>query len=152
MGLFRTIYCSACGTAWRVAHDLGAGRDVRCKQCFTVFPVPLPIANVPVLSRKSKSKNRQIAEDITPEKRTPAQLMDVDDFPTDLRRALSEGTTDPVVIPPSEAQTRPGRPALGLSREEAARIAFDLDAQNDPLRRTGAGLLRVPKDILEDYD
>ena len=131
----RTIYCSACGTAWAVPAHLTPGRRVRCRDCYVVFAVPELPHRVPVLGSRPDKKGQ-------PDSGTPVRLLDIAEFPTDLREAIG-----PILPPASEPDPSeaPTNPSLGaVDRAAAERRAFDLDARGDPLRRTGAGIHRVP--------
>lgn len=131
----RTIYCSACGTAWAIDRTLSVGRAVRCQECFVVFPVPGTPKAVPVLHERAPAPP-------PPHEGTPARVLNVADFPTDLREAIGPPDTEERTPDASEAPTRPSIPVM--SKSEAERRAFDLDERGRPRRRTGARVLRVP--------
>ncbi|MFT7622597.1 MAG: hypothetical protein ACI9WU_001770 [Myxococcota bacterium] len=142
----RTIWCSACGTRLKLPTTVAIATPVRCARCTVVFPVPpMPPAlsghrlTGPTAAPRAGARIRRQEEEA--HRPTPAGQFQITDLPTDLRAEVE--ATDPHTRIIDRTDEEATRPTPTIDSEAAERRAFDLNAANDPQRRTGAGLHRV---------
>ncbi len=154
----RIVFCPACGRKLKIPMASVVGKQARCGVCDTKFGVPAPIDAAlvrpssgssgvfqrpslpePSLAPVAQARAASAASDA--ERRTGVQQIRLDQLPADLLEVIGP-------LPTEEEQaialTTPSRRALSATAVEGLeRQAFDLDAENHPVRRTGVGMIRL---------